>query len=120
MNMKELWSKAVGFFGKPVNACMVSGSLLLILGVGLYQGGGAAVLAAALLLLAIHRTSRELLIPLGLLGVTIHGIHQLLAGIKPLADLSPSKATVMVTAILAWSALVGLCLGRFSGKRDDD
>lgn len=120
MNIREIWSKTVGFLGKPANPCVVAGCLLLVIAVWIHQGGGAAVFAAALLLLAIHRTSRELLIPLGVLWVTFHGMHQLLAALKPLACLSPSKASVIVVAILSWSALVGLCLGRFSGKRDDD
>jgi hypothetical protein len=119
MNVKEIWSNSVGFFGKSANACAVAGFLLLS-AVWFYQGFGTAVFAGALLLLAIHRASRELLIPLGLLGVTYRGFWHMLECLKQGSTLSPAKAAVIVAVILAWSALVALCWGRLLGKRDDD
>jgi hypothetical protein len=94
---------------------------LLVTAALMYQHAWVASIGTlAVLLLSTRSVFRELLIAAVLFWATYLGFSNILTKALAAGDIHPGKAAIVIVAILAWSALVALCLGRLLGKREED
>jgi hypothetical protein len=96
------------------------GGLLVTAALMFQHAWVASIATIAAFLLSTRTGFRELLIAAVLLWVTYSGFSKILAKVLTAGDIHPGKAAIVIVAILAWSALVALCLGRLLGKREED